>query len=953
MNVKTIAAACLVFGGAGGNLVAGAEPLPTDPALTAGKLENGMAYVIREHATPPGHVSVRLHISSGSLNETDKQRGLAHYLEHMAFNGSKNFPPGSVVPLFESLGLTFGRDQNASTGMESTTYMLDLANNDAEKLEKAFTFMGDVAFGMLLDAKEIDAERNIILNEKRARSGAQQRAGDYFMERLTPGSLYGVRSPIGTEETILGAQREDFVDYYTKRYVPSNMTIVVVGDLPAAEALRKVQSHFSAGKASPRPEDQDPRIAPTSGVRGLVFADPEITSLSLGAVRVMPAREATTTVEGMRRELVEDLGQAAFARRCVDKVSGGGVAFFSCFAGVSNSPGVMRQARLSASGKPERWHEVLADAATELQRARLHGFVEREIEDAKREMIASAEAGATRESTTPTRGLVQRYLRQVAAEEPIVSAAQRLDLLRRLLPEIKVDEVSAAFREAFDFSSAVYTMTLPSAGEVPSEDELAAAGAKAMSVRPEKEAGAAVAATLLPTLPTPGTIVERATHQASGVTTAWLSNGVRVNHRFMDTTKNSVTFQVLMAGGTIGETNADRGIAEAAAIAWGLSKATKSLSSAQIRDITTGWKAQVIGGGGGGGGGRGGRGGGGGTPAQDSLGMLVASDHDDAEKGLQLAYLLLTEPRLEPAAFDNWQQRQLQSIQAQRRTPAGMASLAYQDQAYPAGEARLRSLTSEQVEALSLDRVQAWLDRFVRTAPLEITIIGDLPTERALQLAAAYFGALPQRERVTPSYLKALRDVPHPPKPVNVALDVQTTTEQAVVRVGFHGPDADSIRDVRLMELAANVVSSRMVKVIREERVLVYSIRASFQPGEAYPGWGAFQAGAPCEPAKSAALAASIREVFDTFARTGPTDEELATAKKQVESTLSEAMKQNGYWTQRLNGLAYRGRSLDDIAQGPEAYADISAAEVRDAFVKYDRPERRFSVRVTPTDSGG
>src|SRR5262245_37548683 len=173
------------------------ERLQTDPALVTGTLPNGLSYIVRPHKNPEGRVSIWLHVASGSLNETDATRGLAHYLEHMAFNGSANFPPGSVVPFFQSLGLAFGRDQNAFTSFDQTTYQLTLPGGGRDVLDKGMLFMSDVAMRMSLDVTEIDAERQIILEEKRARASAQQRVQDQIHERLAPAAAVGRRLPIG------------------------------------------------------------------------------------------------------------------------------------------------------------------------------------------------------------------------------------------------------------------------------------------------------------------------------------------------------------------------------------------------------------------------------------------------------------------------------------------------------------------------------------------------------------------------------------------------------------------------------------------------------------------------------------------------------------------------------------------------------------------------------------
>src|SRR5207244_2178641 len=220
-------------------------------------LPNGLTYIICPHRNPEGRVSIWLHVASGSLNETDSTRGLAHYLEHMAFNGSANFAPGSVVPFFQSLGLAFGRDQNAFTSFDQTTYQLTLPGGGRDVVEKGLLFMSDVAMRMSLGATEIDGERQIILEEKRARASAQQRVQDQVYERLAPESTLGRRLPIGVEQTITSVTRPDFQDYYSRWYVPSNMTVIVVGDTDPAMVAEVIQQQFGGGRAVPRPTPRD------------------------------------------------------------------------------------------------------------------------------------------------------------------------------------------------------------------------------------------------------------------------------------------------------------------------------------------------------------------------------------------------------------------------------------------------------------------------------------------------------------------------------------------------------------------------------------------------------------------------------------------------------------------------------------------------------------------------
>src|SRR5574342_418790 len=285
--ISLLAAALLV---ASPGPVRGASPadqkLPTDPALVTGSLPNGLAYIIRPHRVPESRVGIWLHVASGSLNETEAQRGLAHYLEHLAFNGTANFPPGSVVPFFESLGMAFGRDQNAFTGFDQTTYTLTLPGGGRDLVEKGMLYMADIAMRMSLEPAEIDSERQVILEEKRAGAGARQRVQDQIYERLAPGSILGRRLPIGSEQTIKSATRPDFQDYYSRWYVPSNMTLIVVGDTDPAMVVEVIAQQFGGGPAVPRPTPRKAGVKPTTGQRAIVVTDPELTRAEVSIVRL-------------------------------------------------------------------------------------------------------------------------------------------------------------------------------------------------------------------------------------------------------------------------------------------------------------------------------------------------------------------------------------------------------------------------------------------------------------------------------------------------------------------------------------------------------------------------------------------------------------------------------------------------------------------------------------------
>jgi zinc protease len=906
------------------------EKLPADPALVTGRLSNGLRYIVRPHQNPQGRVSIWLHVASGSLNETDSTRGLAHYLEHMAFNGSANFPPGSVVPFFQSLGLAFGRDQNAFTSFDQTTYQLALPGGGRDVVEKGMLFMSDVAMRLSLAPAAIDSERQVILEEKRARSSAQQRVQDQVYAQIAPESTVGRRLPIGSEATIKAVTPADFQDYYTRWYVPSNMTVIVVGDTDPAMVVDVITRQFGGGPTVPEPTPRDVGVKPSAGPRAIVATDPELTRAEVSLVRPDPPRGPTTTVGQSRRELVEAMGSWAFDRRMSARIAAGGSSFLGAHASIRDWPHALRMTTVTASGRPGTWRAMLSELGTELQRARLHGFSDAEMEDARTMLIADAEESVRRETTRPAREVLRELNDDVTRQTPSMSAAQNLALLQRLLPGITAREVSDAFAANFDPSRSLVLAELPASDGVPSEPELLALGRTAIDVKPDKLPEVPRATTLLATLPTAGTVVETVTHAASGVTSSWLDNGVRLHHRQMDQRRNEASVMITLAGGTIEETAANRGITEAARRAWER-PATSTLSSTQIRDLMTGAKVRVRSHAGG-----------------DTLTLTVSGDTAELERGLQLAYLLLTDPVLEAAALDQWKDAETQRISERKSQPMQVLMDTSMAALYPPGETRPRSLTAQQVGAITRPDAQAWLKRLITDSPIEVAVVGDVDRETATRLVARYVGALAARPRIGDKTLASLRSLARPQGPIRVGESIDALTPQAAVLTGFFGADLRDIRDTRLLNMAARVLSTRMLKTIRQDKQLVYSIRASSEPAVVYPGFGFFVAIAPTEPAKAPALAAAVEEAYAAFAKDGPTPDELEVARKQIANLLDEEMKTPDFWLGRLSVLDYRGLGLDDVLDAPAQYQAFTGAQIQAAFVQHDRPEARFQVVITP-----
>lgn len=906
--------------------------LPSDERLVRGEMDNGMHYIVRANAKPPGRMAVWLHVSAGSLDETEQQRGLAHFLEHMAFEGSEHFPPGTVVPLFESFGMTFGHDQNAFTSFDQTVYQLTLPDTKAETIDKAMAFLDDVAQHLTLPPPQIDAQRQVILQERTSRLGSIQRVQDYYFERVAPGSTLGHHIPIGTEEAIKSFQQPDLASFYHQWYVPANMTVLAAGDLDPKALEQAVKQHFSGGARAPAPAMRPVGIAPYAGVRAIVAADPELTTAEVGFNWLTPAPPAVKTMADYRQRLVEAMGTWCFDRRLQQKVSQGKVSFQSGGAQISDLFGAGRLTAIIAHGDADKWKQMLTDSATELRRATLHGFTDQELGDARKEMQSNVERAVETEAGRSDSAVLGEIDQAVENGDTITSSQQDLEITKAILPQITLAEVNGRFAALFDSEKPLsFVLQAPSKGEVPTEEQLIALGQQAFWVKPEAETAPKEATALLEKAPEPAPVEELTEEPQSHVWSGWLADGARVHFRRMDYLKDQVGVAIIVAGGEIQENAENRGITQASLTAWA-QPATSKLSSTDIQKLLTGKKAST------------------GTPqtTADAIILPVGGSPEELETGMQLAYLLLTDPVIEPTAFQRWAQRKKQSIAQSKLSPQGVFGDLLADTLYPADAVRVRPLTIEQVDHLSLEGSQAWLRDLCAKAPMEVAIVGDIDKDKAMDLAQRYLGNLPKRERISKSTLDPLRTVAYRPGPLEAHREVQTQTQQAIVMAGLQGPALKDLEDVRLINLATRVLTTRATATIREKQQLAYSPSVSASPGTEYPRLGIIAAISPTDPKNAEPLVGAFTQLFDEFAKSGPTAEEMETAKKQVAADLDNQLRQPGYWIQTLATLDYHERTIESILSGPAAYAAFTAEQVKAAWDKYDKPEQSFRLWVVP-----
>ena len=911
--------------------------LPKDDQNIYGKLDNGASYIVRPHSNPPGRVVVYMHVATGSLNETDAQDGLAHYLEHMAFNGTKNFGPEKLVPYLNSLGMTFGQHTNAHTTYHETVYKLTMPDNKPETIDNALKVMGDYADGMLLLDEEIQEERGVIAEERRAGQNLGRRVREASMKQVFDGTLLAKRTIIGEEKSIQTVQRPEFVDYYNTWYRPERVTLIVVGDVdPQAVIAKANASVVGTFKArGPAREDQKVGFNLELPTRAFVITDAEQQRGEWDLTAIDPGRPEPTTVGELRAEVVESIVGWIMSRRFDDLVQAGKASFQNASVGTDGFFGQANFASIGVEGKPGDWEKTLRQGIYEVKRAIDHGFTESELKLAQTELLSGAKRAVDTEKTVDATSLTARLASIVGRKAPMISAKQRLALMEQILPSISTADLVASVKANFANQNWQYAYMSPVKSETytpPTTEEILAVAKSAWEVTTEAPAKAAVASSILAKEPESGKVAATNVDSELKITTTSFENGVVMHHRFMDYKKDSVQISLTLPGGRLEETADSRGLSAAGGIV--LSRpATSTLTSTQIRDLMTGKNINV-----------------GGGIGIDAMQISVSGSPKDAEAGLQLVHALLTDGKLEQTAFDEWKKRTLQQLEQQKKNPQAFLAKGL-DQTIRGNDPRLVQITEEIVNQLDPAKAEAWMKRIASSAPIEVAVVGEMDAETAQKLIAKYVGSLPKRTGDAKA-LDALRKIDRQPGPYKAEFKVEAVVPQAVALGGFIGTDLSNKYDRRALNIVAQILSDRMIKRIREQERLVYSIGANSGVAREIPGTGLLLAAAPTDPANAQKLADTICEMMKEFAATGPTADELAVAKRQLKNTLETAAKEPSTWLSILADLNYRNRSVDEFRDMMTWIETYTADDLRSVAAKYITPERQVQVVIIPEVKG-
>ena len=907
--------------------------MPLDAAVTTGTLPNGLRYYVRQNPRPEKRVMLQLAVKAGSVDETDAQQGLAHFLEHMGFNGTRRFKPGELIAALESTGARLGPHVNAQTGFDDTIYMFQLPTDKAGIVEKGMEALADFAGGMTLDAQEIDKERGVVIEEWRGGLGAGSRLRDQQIPVLFAKSKYAERLPIGKPEVLKTFPAAELRAFYTKWYRPDRMAVVAVGDMPVAalEALIKKEFGPLAKPSTPAPARDYPMpLQPETLVK--MATDAEATQSSVSIVRKRP-QEPQDKVSDYRRSLVGSLAYQMLNDRFDEIARKADAPFLNAGAYGGGLTPTVDTFTLAASVQDGRIERGLVALEVEANRVEQHGFGAGELDRARKWLLASYDRAYAERDKAESGSFVQEYVNNFLQGEPIPGIEYEHKLVQALAPTITAEEVAKAAKAMFaDTSRVILGVSPQKAGvTVPTDTQLAAAvtSADAVAVTPWTDTSSSAA--LLARAPDPGAVVDRREIAELGVTVVRLSNGVEAWLKPTDFKNDQVLFALAASGGS--SLAAPEKFVEAQ-----LATGQVELSGAgghraiDLPKLTAGKIASA-------------------SPfiSLSSHGIQGSSTPANVETALQLLNIKFTAPGDDPDAFALIK-RQLEAAVVNRLSSPTAVYGDKLGEVLTLGHYTSRPLTVERIGAL--DRaamVSFYRERFASAGDFSFFMVGAFKVDEVLPMIARYVGSLPSA-KTAPSRFKDV-GISFPAKVERVRVEKGKEPKSQTVISYFADPPIEENEQTRV-EAVTEVLEIALRDILREELGETYSVSAGLSQLTPQRGGGHIDISFSASPDNVDKMIARVQQEVARLQAAGPTEDLTTRAKETARRAYETSVKQNGFWLGRLQSAKLLGRDPLLILSRLQRIDAVTPAVLHETFKKYFPADRYTIVTLVPEKPG-
>lgn len=889
--------------------------IPPDPQIRIGTLDNGLRYYVRRNGRPENRAELRLVVNAGSVLEDEDQRGLAHFVEHMAFNGTENFPRLEIVSFMESIGMRFGPSVNAFTSFDETVYMLQVPTDDAAVIDRALLILEDWAHRVTFDPEEVDRERGVVIEEWRGRRGAAARLQDQQIPVLLEGSQYATRLPIGTTDVLESFTRDRLVQFYRDWYRPDLMAVIAVGDFDPEDLEARIRAQFAGVPPAADPEPREPHGVPQRDDPAfLILTDPEQTATQVRADSIGPPRDMST-IGGYRESIVENLFTGMLSARFDEIVREPDAPFLAAGAGRS---GVVRTAEAQSLVAVVREGEVargLEALFVEAARAARFGFTDVELERQKLIVARSLERAVAERDTQASSIYAAEYSRHFLEDEPIPGIVYERALYERFLPDITLDEIDALARRWSPPESRIVMVTAPEKDgtAMPTAEELAAVIADAPEKATEPWTEEAVDGELMADAPAAGAITEERTLEAVGITEWRLSNGALVVLMPTPFKQDQVVFRAFSEGGSSLAPD-ERFIPADTAAQVVAAGGVGPFSSLELTRRLAGVVASV-------------------TPSIGTYeeGLNGFGSPKDLETLFQLIHLRFTQPRADEVIFGVMQAQTREALANQAASPEYVFSREI-NEVLTQGHPRGRLMTPALVDEMDLDASMAFYrERFADASDFTFVFVGAFDPAAIRPLVERYLASLPSLDRD-----ETWRDIGlRTPRGVierTVERGLEPRSLSRLIVPGDFEYDQENRTAIRAMGL---VLQTRLRNVLREDLGGTYSVGVNVTYSRIPEPEYRVTIGFGSAPERAAELQDRVLAEVERFRTEGPTEREVNDVRESMLREFETGTQENGYLLTQIVGRYRNDESVEAFFDIDETYRTLSADDIRGAAERY------------------
>lgn len=897
-----------------------AAPLPVDERVHSGTLSNGLTYFVERNTRPEARVELRLAVRVGSILEDPDQLGLAHFVEHMAFNGSEHFEGSELVRYLESIGTDFGAHLNAYTSFDETVYQLRIPTDDPAIVDKGLLVLRDWAGGLRFDPAECERERGVVLEEWRLGQGLGQRIQDATLHDLYGGSPYAERLPIGTEQSLKSFDCAAAKRFYDDWYRPELMAVMAVGDVdvPAFEA--KLRERFGDLR-SPEPARERVyyRVPDHDDLRVTIFADAELTGSGWQLVDLVDDVQSDTHA-GYRRYLGESVLWTIVNERLAVRGQDEGSPLLGAGAQESSIAWQRAVQMLGVAPKEGRELEALEVALVEVERVRRHGVTSAELQRAVNEVGRGFQAYYDERDKTDSATHVEELIRVFLTDEPMPGIPYEYTLAATYLPELSVAEINALAGELFTGTSrAVQLLAIDKPGVVlPTEEQVRALLAD-VAARPIAAPEAEVElAPLMARPPKRGKVVAETSDAAMGTLTWRLSNGATVIVRPSAFQQDELVLEAFSPGGSSLVSDEDY-IPAITATAIAVGSGLGDNDAIALGKLLAGHSAQV-------------------SPylGERSEGLSGGGSAQDSELLLQLVHLSFTAPRFDAAAFDREIAARTESLRNRSASPDAQFWDEWTRALWP-GHERYQPWTLQDLERMDLARSEAiYRERFADASDFTFVFGGSIDPASFKPLVERYLASLPSSVsgkaasgEITHEQAKDLgmRAV----EGVHTRTMSSGETPRARVQLRLHGPFESNWSSRNLLSAVEQVLATRLREALREDRGGTYGVSVDAGSTEAPVQTWSVDVGFECDPDRVEELVAAMWATLDEVQAAPPSEELIASIREKRRRERETSVRSNRFWVGGIAGTLQRGEDVAELLtfeQRNEALTPDAALEM-------------------------